>query len=68
MPRSRNCVLITDDGVGGARSRDESRFTATIDLVESLGGVLQITATSEEDTLLAARIPLKVQSWREVST
>jgi signal transduction histidine kinase len=50
-------VEIVDDGVGGARSRENSGLSGLADRVEALGGTLQVESPAGGGTRLRAEIP-----------
>jgi signal transduction histidine kinase len=52
------CVLIRDDGIGGADPRRGSGLIGLIDRVETLGGHMQIDSPPAVGTMLHITIPL----------
>jgi signal transduction histidine kinase len=52
-------LSITDDGVGGADSRNGSGLIGLIDRVEALGGQLRISSVVGSGTSLLATIPVE---------
>ena len=50
-------LLVTDDGVGGAKPGSGSGLIGLKDRVEALGGQLRITSGDRQGTTLAAEIP-----------
>jgi signal transduction histidine kinase len=52
------CLSITDDGIGGADSRNGSGLIGLTDRIGALGGRLQITSPPGSGTSLHATIPL----------
>jgi signal transduction histidine kinase len=52
------CLSITDDGIGGADSRNGSGLIGLTDRIEAVGGRLQITSPPGSGTSLHATIPL----------
>ena len=50
-------LLVTDDGVGGAKPGSGSGLIGLKDRVEALGGQLRITSGNRQGTTLDAEIP-----------
>lgn len=54
---SRGCVVVEDDGVGGAEPERGSGLRGLADRIAALGGVLTVTSAPGRGTTLAAEIP-----------
>ena len=59
------CVLVHDDGVGGADLGSGSGLIGLRDRVEPLGGAIQITSPRGEGTSLLIRIPMHSETIAE---
>jgi signal transduction histidine kinase len=50
-------VVVSDDGVGGAKPKSGSGLLGLIDRVEALGGRLRVDSPPGNGTRLTAQIP-----------
>jgi signal transduction histidine kinase len=55
------CIVVRDDGVGGAAAEGGSGLRGLADRVEALGGRFVLTSRAGEGTTLRAEIP--IASW-----
>ena len=60
-------IVITDDGVGGARVEGGSGLRGLGDRVEALGGRLTVESVPGEGTTVHARLPVTANSAAEIS-
>jgi signal transduction histidine kinase len=56
--RTRWCLQISDDGIGGADPTQGSGLTGLRDRIEALGGTLEVASPAGAGTRLLTDIPV----------